>query len=210
MVQSRTAIGSIASQEAGAVQARDDDARLVERVQSGDVAAFDQLILKYRGRVYAIVYNLTGNREDAADLTQEAFIKAFQSISRFKGDSGFFTWLYRIAVNTTLTFLKKSRRRRFFSFEGIQEDAVNPALLEALVSRQKTDKATLLKELQEELNTAFQKLSLKHRTVITLYEIDGLDHDSIAKIMRCSSGTVRSRLHYAKQQLQTYLKPYLE
>lgn len=201
-----TAVGGL--QEARSAERHDDD-RLVERVQNGDLAAFDQLILKYRERLYSIIYNLTGNREDASDLTQEAFIKAFQSIGRFKGRSGFFTWLYRIAVNTTLSFLKKSRKQRFFSFEAIDEGSLNSPLVSALIDKKRTDKETLLKELQEELNAAFQKLSLKHRTVVTLYELEGLDHESIAEILGVSPGTVRSRLHYAKNQLQGFLEPYL-
>ena len=91
----------------------DSDMAIVRRVQDGDVAAFDQLVLKYRARVYSVVYNLTSNREDAADLTQDAFIKAFQSINRFQGHCSFFTWLYKIAVNTSLSHLRKNRLRSF-------------------------------------------------------------------------------------------------
>lgn len=210
MSVSQTVGKALVKTSSDAVSSRDEDWMLVQRVQAGDHAAFDQLILKYRERLYRIIYNLTGNREDASDLTQDSFIKAFRSISRFKGKSGIFTWLYRIGVNTALTFLNKQRRRRFFSFDTLQEDAINPILLEAITAGQKTEKPVILKELQEELNTALQKLSLKHRTVVTLYEIEGLDHDSIAEIMNCSAGTVRSRLHYAKQQLQSHLKHYLK
>ena len=93
----------------------DADMAIVHRVQAGDVAAFDELILKYRERVLGIIYNMTSNREDAADLTQDTFIKTFQSIHRFSGQSSFFTWLYRIAVNTALSHLRKHRLRSFFS-----------------------------------------------------------------------------------------------
>src|SRR6056300_1046861 len=86
-------------------QEADDDLAIVHKVQAGDVDAFDELVTKYRERIYAVVYNLTSNREDASDLTQDAFIKAFQSVGRFKGKSSFFTWLYRIALNTTLSHL---------------------------------------------------------------------------------------------------------
>ncbi len=91
----------------------DEDLAIVRKIQAGDVDAFDALILKYRERVYSIIYNLTSNREDASDLAQETFIKAFQSINRFKGKSSFFTWLYRIALNTSLTHLRKNKLRRF-------------------------------------------------------------------------------------------------
>jgi len=185
------------------------DWALVQRVQTGDVRAFDQLIVKYRERLFAIVYNLTSNREDASDLTQEAFIKAFRSISHFKGQSSFFTWLYRIAVNATLTHLKRNRLRKFFSFENLDQEITQTEVLEVLAERTQTDKSTLVNELQEKLNEALQRLSLKHRTVVVLFEIEGLSHQEIAQVMECSEGTVRSRLHYAKQELQSYLQDYL-
>ncbi len=190
--------------------ASDSDQLLVARVQGGDVAAFDSLVRKYRERLYAVIYNLTSNREDAADLTQEAFIKAFSSINRFKGNSAFFTWLYRIGVNATLTHLKRNRFRRFFSLEKIQEEGSHAQVLEALAAKHKSDQGALLNELQEKLNEALQKLSPKHRTVVVLFEIEGLSHQEIAEVMECSVGTVRSRLHYAKQQLQADLQPFLE
>jgi RNA polymerase sigma factor (sigma-70 family) len=190
-------------------QEADADFAVVRQVQAGDVAAFDQLIVKYRERVFGVVYNLTANREDAADLTQDAFIKAFQSINRFQGNCSFFTWLYRIAVNTTLSHLRKNRLRSFFSLEKLQEDGVNTQVLEQLTDKKGADRDTYLQELKEKLNEAMQKLSIPHRTVITLFEIDGLSHSEIAEVMACSEGTVRSRLHYAKQFLQGELGKYL-
>jgi len=187
----------------------DADFAVVKQVQAGDVAAFDRLILKYRERVFGIVYNLTANREDAADLTQDAFIKAFQSINRFQGHCAFFTWLYKIAVNTTLSHLRKNRMRSFFSLEKLHEDGTNAQILEQLTDKKGADRDTYLQELKEKLNEALQKLSIPHRTVITLFEIDGLSHSEIAEVMGCSEGTVRSRLHYAKQFLQGELGKYL-
>ena len=189
----------------------DADVEIVRLVQAGDVAAFDKLIVRYRARVYGIIYNLTSNREDAADLTQDAFIKAFQSINRFQGGSSFFTWLYRIAVNATLSHLRKNRLRSFFSLERINEDdPVSKEILSALTDRSGSDKSTFVRELQEKLNEAMQKLSISHRTVVTLFEIDGLSHQEIAEVMDCSVGTVRSRLHYAKQLLQAELQAYIK
>lgn len=188
----------------------DEDLVIVEKVQAGDVDAFDELVSKYRERIYAVVYNLTSNREDASDLTQDAFIKAFQSIGRFKGKSSFFTWLYRIALNTTLTHLRKNKLRRFFSFEKMNDEDHSAGFIEQLTTDSDSDKKALMNELQEKLNDAFQKLSVKHRTVITLYEIDGLSHKEIADIVGTSVGTVRSRLHYAKQFLQAELKDYIQ
>jgi RNA polymerase sigma-70 factor (ECF subfamily) len=190
-------------------QEADSDLSIVRHVQAGEVASFDELVVKYRERVYGVVYNLTSNREDASDLTQDAFIKAFQSINRFQGQSSFFTWLYRIAVNSTLTHLRKQRLRTFFSFEKIDEDDhLSKEVISALTDATGADRETFARELQEKLNEAMQKLSIKHRTVITLFEIDGLSHQEIAEVMDCSVGTVRSRLHYAKQLLQSELQPY--
>jgi len=188
----------------------DADWAVVRRVQAGDVAAFDQLILRYRERVHGLIYQMTSNREDAADLAQDVFIKAFQSIHRFAGQATFFTWLYRIAVNTTLSHLRRNRQRTFFSLEQMQEDGPTTELIGRLTETRGGDRDTLAKELQEKLNEALQKLSINHRTVITLFEIDGLSHEEIAEIMHCSVGTVRSRLHYAKQLLQADLQPWLQ
>ncbi|MCB1105383.1 MAG: sigma-70 family RNA polymerase sigma factor, partial [Cephaloticoccus sp.] len=156
-------------------QEADSDWEIVQRVQTGDVAAFDELTLRYRGRVFGMIYNMTSNREDASDLTQDAFIKAFQSINRFQGQSSFFTWLYRIAVNSTLTHLRKNRLRTFFSLEKVDEnDRQSAEVIEALTDNSGVERDTYVKELQERLNEAMQKLSIKHRTVVTLFEIDGL------------------------------------
>jgi RNA polymerase sigma-70 factor (ECF subfamily) len=187
----------------------DADWEIVRQVQAGDVAAFDQLILRYRERVLGLIYQMTSNREDAADLTQDTFIKAFQSIHRFAGQASFFTWLYRIALNGTLTHLRRARLRSFFSLEKLQEDGASAEVLAQLTDTKGADRETFVKELQEKLNEALQKLSIKHRTVINLFEIQGLSHEEIAEIMHCSVGTVRSRVHYAKQLLQAELQVYL-
>jgi len=191
-------------------QTDDSDMALIRRVQDGDVAAFDHLIRKYRERLFSIIYNMTSNREDAADLTQEAFIKAFSSINRFKGKSSFFTWIYRIGVNTALSHLKKNRMRRFFSFENLDEEVHSSDILEVLSVKMNSEKSSLAKELQEKLNEALQKLSPKHRAVVVLYEIEELSHQEISEVVGCSVGTVRSRLHYAKQQLQVFLQDYIQ
>jgi RNA polymerase sigma factor (sigma-70 family) len=190
-------------------QEADADLTVVKQVQAGDVAAFDRLILKYRERVFGVVYNLTANREDASDLTQDTFIKAFQSINRFQGHCSYFTWLYKIAINTTLSHLRKNRARSFFSLEKITEDGTNTQVIDQLTDKKGADRDACLQELKEKLNEALQKLSIPHRTVITLFEIDGLSHSEIAEVMGCSEGTVRSRLHYAKQFLQGELGKYL-
>jgi len=190
-------------------QEADSDRITVQRVQAGEVAAFDALILKYRERVLGLIYNMTSNREDAADLTQDAFIKAFQSIHRFQAQSSFFTWLYRIAVNSTLSHLRKAKLRTFFSFEKITDEDKTAQLVNQLTDKKGADRDLFIRELQEKLNEAMMKLSIKHRTVVTLFEIEGSSHEEIAEIMDCSVGTVRSRLHYAKQLLQAELQRYM-
>jgi RNA polymerase sigma-70 factor (ECF subfamily) len=191
-------------------QEADADREIVLRVQAGEVAAFDALVLRYRERVYGVIYNLIGNREDAADLTQDCFIKAFRSIHRFQAQAAFFTWLYRIAVNSTLSQLRRQRLRSFLSLDQLDTEApVAKEVIDALTDKSGADRVTFAQELQEKLNDALQRLSIKHRTVVTLFEIDGLNHQEIAEVMECSEGTVRSRLHYAKQQLQAELAPYL-
>ena len=183
---------------------------LVQKAVSGSFEAFDQIMVHYRERLYGVIYNMTMNHSDAADLTQETFVKAFRSISKFKQKSSFFTWLYRIGVNLTLTFLKRKRSKKFFSFDHFfgESDKIDTNI--EFSSKDFTSvKNTLLNELHEKLNEALSKLSDKHRTIVVLYEIDGLSHREISQIMKCTEGTVRSRLHYAKVQLQSLLKDYI-
>lgn len=209
MASSTSITDSFAPADQSAVSERDLDWIVVQKVQAGNVGAYDALVQKYREKIFAVIYNMTSNREDASDLTQETFIKAFQAIARFKGKSSFFTWIYRIAINATMTFLKKRNRRRYISYEKIDEEVSSSEIFESLTAKNKTEKGALLQELQEKLNDSLQKLSPKHRTVVVLHEIEGLDHAQIAEITNASIGTVRSRLHYAKQQLQSYLKDYI-
>jgi len=183
---------------------------LVKLAKQGDLAAFDSLTLMFRERLYGVVYNMTFNHDDAADLTQEAFVKAFRSLSKFKEKSSFFTWIYRIGVNLTLNHLKKKKARRFFSFDQYLTDGVPSKDSERFSSNESNSvRTTLLNELHEKLNEALLKLSDKHRTIVVLFEIDGLSHKEIASIMKCTEGTVRSRLHYAKLQLQSFLSEYI-
>lgn len=188
-----------------------EDALLVLRSQGGDLAAFDLLIRRHQERVYATVYHMTANHEDAADLTQDTFIKAYNALPGFKGDCGFFTWLYRIAVNRTLNFLKQRRNRSaHLSLNDIDFNAEHDPDLVALTSEKTPRRDLNLTELQEKLNSALLKLSESHRMVVVLHDIQGLPHEEIARIMDCNTGTVRSRLFYARQQLQGLLADYLK
>ena len=209
MANSGSVTESIFPAQEKTVSERDIDWAIVQKVQAGNVGAFDQLVQKYREHIFSIIYNMTSNREDASDLAQETFIKAFQAIARFKGKSSFFTWIYRIAINTTMTFLKKRSRRRFISYEKINDEVSNAEIFERLTAKSRSEKGALVSELQEKLNDSLQKLSPKHRTVVILHEIEGLEHAQIAEITKVSVGTVRSRLHYAKQQLQSFLQDYV-
>jgi len=187
-----------------------DDLTLVRRAQKEDMRAYDVLVRRYQERIYATVYHMTSNHEDANDLTQETFIKAFRALRSFKGDSSFYTWIYRIAVNKTINFLKQRKNRVQMSLNDMDFNAENDPDLVALVSEKTPRRDLNLSELQEKLNAALLKLSEHHRMVVTLHDIQGLSHDEIGKIMNCNVGTVRSRLFYARQQLQAHLSDYLK
>jgi RNA polymerase sigma-70 factor (ECF subfamily) len=181
------------------------EAELILRAQRGDLGAFSQLMERVQGRIYGLLYNMTSSKEDAEDLLQEVFIKAHASLPKFKGQSSFYTWVYRIAVNRAINFVKKRKKRQGLSLDdldlGIERD---PALVE-MSSSETPDRNIHLKELQEKLNTALQELSEKHRTVVIMHDIQGMPHHEIADVIGCSPGTVRSRLFYARRELQSIL-----
>ncbi|MBX3744574.1 MAG: sigma-70 family RNA polymerase sigma factor [Verrucomicrobiae bacterium] len=188
-----------------------DDAMLVQRARAGDLDAFGELVRRHQERVYGTVYHMTANHEDAADITQESFIKAHNALRGFKGDCSFFTWLYRIAVNRTLNFLKQRRQRVVhLSLNDLDFQAEHDPEIVSLISDRTPRRDIDLGELQEKLNAALLKLSEVHRMVVVLHDIQGLPHEEIATIMDCNPGTVRSRLFYARQQLQAYLSDYLQ
>ena len=188
----------------------EDDLTLVRRAQQEDMGAYDELIRRYQERVYATVYHMTSNHEDANDLTQEAFIKAYRALRTFKGDSSFYTWVYRIAVNKTINFLKQRRNRVHMSLNDMDFNAEHDPDMVALVSHNTPRRDLSMVELQEKLNAALQKLSEHHRMAVILHDIQGLSHEEIGEIMECNVGTVRSRLFYARQELQVYLADYLK
>jgi RNA polymerase sigma-70 factor (ECF subfamily) len=187
-----------------------EEVALVEKARKGDLGAYDDLVRRYQERIYATVYHMTSNHEDANDLAQEAFIKAFHALKSFKGGSSFYTWVYRIAVNKTINFLKQRKNRVQMSLDDLDFNAEHDPDLVALISDKTPRRDINLAELQEKLNTAMQKLSESHRLVVTLHDVQGLSHEEIAKIMGCNIGTVRSRLFYARQQLQAHLSDYLK
>ena len=187
-----------------------DDLSLVRHAQAEDMGAYDQLVRRYQERLYATVYHMTSNHEDANDLVQETFIKAFRALKSFKGDSSFYTWIYRIAVNKTINFLKQRKNRIQMSLDDLDFNVENDPDLVALISEKTPRRNLHLSELQEKLNGAMRKLSEHHRMVVVLHDIQGLSHEEIGTIMDCNVGTVRSRLFYARQQLQAHLSDYLK
>ena len=187
-----------------------DEAILVKRARQGDLGAYDDLVRRYQERIYATIYHMTANHEDANDLAQEAFIKGYQALKSFKGGSSFYTWVYRIAVNKTINFLKQRRNKAHMSLDDLDFNAEHDPDLVALISERTPRREINLAELHEKLNEAMLKLSEPHRLVVTLHDVQGLSHEEIADIMECNIGTVRSRLFYARQQLQAYLSDYLK
>jgi len=183
---------------------------LVKRARRGDLKAYDELVKRYQERIYATIYHMTSNHEDANDLTQESFIKAFQALKAFRGGSSFYTWLYRIAVNKTINFLKQRKNKHHFSLNDLDFNAEHNPDLVALISDKTPHRDAGLAELQNKLNEALHKLSEPHRMVVVLHDVQGVSHEEIAEIMECNIGTVRSRLFYARQQLQGHLAEYLQ
>lgn len=183
---------------------------LVRRARHGDLRAYDELVKRYQERIYATIYHMTSNHEDANDLAQESFIKAFQALKSFKGGSTFYTWIYRIAVNKTINFLKQRKNRTHMSLNDIDFNAEHDTDLIALISDNTPRRAAGLTELQKKLNEALLKLSEPHRLVVVLHDVQGQSHEEIAEVMNCNIGTVRSRLFYARQQMQAELADYLK
>jgi len=183
---------------------------LVKRARRGDLHAYDELVKRYQERIYATIYHMTSNHEDANDLAQEAFIKAYSALKSFKGGSSFYTWLYRIAVNKTINFLKQRKNKYHLSLNDIDFNAEHDPDLMALISDKTPTRDVGLSELQKKLNEALLKLSEPHRMVVVLHDVQGQSHDEIAEIMGCNIGTVRSRLFYARQQLQGHLAEYIK
>lgn len=182
------------------------DRELVERCQRGQMEAYEILVGRYRQRVYGLAYSMLRNEQDATDLSQETFVKAWQAIRGFKKNSSFYTWLYRITTNLCIDFVRKRDRRPTVPFE----EAVDPeadASVEIAPSNQPlpTDEVRR-RELREQIDAALQELSPEHRVVIQLREFEGLEYAEIAKVVGCQMGTVMSRLHYARKHLQKLLR----
>ena len=186
------------------------EALLIADLCEGDETALAPLVEKYKRMVYRLAMQITKNHTDADDVMQETFIKVYRSIRTFRKDAAFETWLYRIAVNEALNFVKRRERQRESTLETASE-----AEYEAITRYRAqiandphvhAEKA----ELRHHVTEAVKNLSLKHRTVVILHEFEGLTHAEIASILNCSEGTVRSRLHYARKKLRILLKSYVD
>jgi RNA polymerase sigma factor (sigma-70 family) len=186
------------------------EADLVRSARRGDLKAYDELVRRYQERIYATIYHMTSNHEDANDLAQDSFIKAYSALKSFKGGSSFYTWLYRIAVNKTINFLKQRRNKIHLSLNDMDFNAEHDPDLMALISDKTPQRDINLSELQKKLNEALLKLSEPHRMVVVLHDVQGVSHEEIAEIVGCNIGTVRSRLFYARQQLQGFLADYIK
>ena len=186
------------------------DEVLVTRAQAGESEAFDALVLRYQHRLYGILYNMTSNHQDTNDLLMEVFEKAYRSLGSFKREAAFYTWLYRVAMNHAFNWIEKRKKfRKDISLNDLDlEDGLAKNLFDASFQSDPRKQA-YLKELQIELNESMQKLSEEHRAVIVLFDMEDLSHAEIARILDCSEGTVRSRLHYAHKYLQKSLSRFL-
>ena len=185
-----------------------DDETLVRRTQNGDTRAFDLLWQKYSQRIYSLIYNMTSNHEDSNDLLLEIFAKAYRSINGFRGKSSFYTWIHAIAVNMTINFVKKRGRRFQMSLDDLDANVQNDKEFIDLTATNTPVREVDLAELQQRLNEAMMKLSVEHRAVVTMFDIQGMPHAEIAKILGIPEATVRSRLFYAHRQLQNYLEEF--
>ncbi|MES2568849.1 MAG: sigma-70 family RNA polymerase sigma factor [Verrucomicrobiota bacterium] len=189
----------------------ENDLELVARCQTGDQDAFNRLVIRYRQRGFAMVFNMVRNEQDAWDLTQDGFLKAWKSIGRFRGQSSFYTWLYRILMNVAIDWM---RRRQLHGSAEFDDTVAARDVEPAAATVPKSELAPLLKisdkEIRARIDEAILKLSPEHRAVIVLREIDGLDYQEIADSLECSIGTVMSRLFYARKKLQTLLRDIYE
>ncbi|MGI9228462.1 MAG: RNA polymerase sigma factor RpoE [Gammaproteobacteria bacterium] len=190
------------------MSAGETDQILVERVKAGDKKAYDALVIKYQTRVVNLVSRFVRNRSDALDVAQEAFIKAYCALPNFRGDSAFYTWLYRIAVNTAKNHLATQARRPretdqdYMEMEQFEAD-------DALKEQATPEKLLLTDEIQATVIAAIEGLPKDLNTAIVLREIEGLSYEEIATVMECPIGTVRSRIFRAREAIDTQLKPLI-
>ncbi len=197
--------------EATPAEADVPDAELVRQAQTGDTAAFDQLVGRYRSRIFGMIYNMVHNEQDAWDLAQDSFVKAWKSIARFRGQSSFYTWIYRIVMNVTIDSLRKKQVRGATEFDdAIQLKEIDPASRTVPHADALPHENMENQEIRSRIDTAIAELSPEHRAVILMKEIEGMQYHEIAESLGCSIGTVMSRLFYARKKLQGLLRDVYE
>jgi RNA polymerase sigma-70 factor, ECF subfamily len=184
---------------------------LVKRCQAGDTEAFDELVTRYRTRIFGMIYNMVHSEQDAWDLAQDSFLKAWKSIGRFRGQSSFYTWIYRIVINVTIDWLRKKQVRGAAEFDdAIQLTHIDPASKTVPKTEALPHKAMERDEIRVRIEKAIAQLSPEQRAVILIKEIDGMQYHEIAEAVGCSIGTVMSRLFYARKKLQSLLRDVYE
>jgi len=188
---------------------RNIDQALVERVQRGDKSAFDILVLKYQSKIIQLVNRYVHDPDEAMDVAQEAFIKAYRAIGRFRGESAFYTWIYRIAINTAKNYLVASGRRPPVGDIDAQ-DAEQYEGATGLREYATPERMLLKDEIEKTVASAIDELPDDLKTAITLRELEGLSYEEIAQTMECPIGTVRSRIFRARDAIDTKLKPLLD
>jgi RNA polymerase sigma-70 factor (ECF subfamily) len=198
--------------EAAAAQTDVSDLDLVKQAQTGDTAAFDQLVGRYRNRVFGMIYNMVHNEQDAWDLAQDSFLKAWKSIARFRGQSSFYTWVYRIVMNVTIDWLRKKQIRGGTGEfdDAVQLKEIDPASRTAPHAGALPHERMVQSEIRHRIDAAIAQLSPEHRAVILLKEIENMQYNEIAESLGCSIGTVMSRLFYARKKLQNLLRDVYE
>jgi len=189
---------------------RECDQLLVERVQAGEKQAFDLLVAKYQRRLMRLLSRIVHDPAEAEDVVQETFIKAYRALRRFRGDSAFYTWLYRIGVNTAKNFLVLQARRTPTSTETDAEQAESFEDAEQLRDINTPESVLASKQIVQTVNAAMDALPVDLRTAIALREIEGLSYEEISEIMACPIGTVRSRIFRAREVIAEKLKPLLD
>lgn len=190
-------------------QPRDEDFRLLDRALAGESEAFEEIFRKYRDKIYRIAYGYMLNKDDALDVTQETFVKAYENLDSFKKASSLFTWLCQIAINQAIDLRRKKSRRRTVQLEEsvpAESNSVTSTTGHPLGIAEEPSRAAEEKELQAQFMSALEELSEKHRSVFLLHTVEGLSYREIADTLGIAIGTVMSRLFYARQRLQARLK----
>ena len=185
------------------------DQQLVELVQQGNKAAFDLLVIKYQHKVLSLVSRFVKNQGDVPDVAQETFIKAYRALANFRGDSAFYTWLYRIAVNTAKNYLVAQKRRPSSSDIDIEEGEYFSGA-DDLRDNASPEKLLMARELRDVVITTLEELPEDLRTAITLRELEGMSYEDIANVMECPVGTVRSRIFRAREALDKQIVPLMQ